>query len=259
MNYLSSSPDTATSESCNSSASSSVNNANNYQTINNNNNNNDDNEILNSLNNIDIDDFEDEFTPIDNSNSTKLAPIDLNLLNDDRVLQNLLTLEDSYTIQSNYFSYVQQEIKPWMRNVLSNWMLEVCDNQNVNEEVFVLAMSILDRFLSVQAISKRHLQLLGTVCMFIASKLRCSVSLNAETLVIYTDRSINLEELLNWEQFVLQKLHWDVCSITPNDYIPHLLARLSFLDNYTLKLVREYLTEVISLCSTGKYFFYFFC
>ena len=91
---------------------------------------------------------------------------------------------------------MQQEVKPWMRHVLANWMLEVCENQKCDQDVFVLAMSILDRFLSIQSISKRHLQLLGTVCMFISSKLRCSSCLNAEVLVIYTDRSITIDELL---------------------------------------------------------------
>ena len=185
LNY--SSPDTATSESCTSSANSSVTNT-NFNS-----------EIINSLNNIDIHDFENNIDNIItyNPNTNSKRPIiDFNLLNDERVLKNLLKLEDSYTIQCDYFKILQQEVKPWMRNVLANWMLEVCENQKCEEGVFVLAMNILDRFLSIQAISKRYLQLLGTVCMFIASKIRSSICLNAETLIIYTDRSINIEELL---------------------------------------------------------------
>ena len=118
------------------------------------------------------------------------------LLEDERVLKNLLSLEDYYRIQSNYFLYIQTEIKPWMRKVLASWMLDVCNNQSCADDVFVLAMNILDRFLSIQPIGKRHLQLLGTVCMFIASKLRSSVTLNAETLAIYTANSITIEDLL---------------------------------------------------------------
>lgn len=181
-----------------------------------------DDKLIDTLNNIDIEDYierdcvecnqneddddndNDECANLptvqhqlenDNLHLKKANIID-NLINDNRVLQNLLNIENNYCIQSNYFMYIQNEIKPWMRNVLANWMLEVCDNQRCEEDVFVLAMNILDRFLSVQLIGKRHLQLLGTVCMFIASKLRCAVSLNAETLVIYTDRSITIEEIL---------------------------------------------------------------
>jgi hypothetical protein len=118
------------------------------------------------------------------------------LLQDSRVLLNLLHVEDFYRIQSNYFVYVQSEIKPWMRKMLSSWMLDVCNNQSNDADVFVLAINILDRFLSMQPIGKRHLQLLGTVCMFIAAKLRGCDKFDAETLVIYTANSITIDELL---------------------------------------------------------------
>ncbi len=81
-----------------------------------------------------------------------------------------------------------------MVSVVLFW--KVCENQKCEDDVFVLAMNILDRFLSIQHISKRHLQLLGSVCMFIASKLRSAKPLSADTLVIYTDHSIFIEELL---------------------------------------------------------------
>jgi hypothetical protein len=128
--------------------------------------------------------------------SQKKIEIDLTLVDQDRTLNTLLNLEDYYRIDTNYFIHMQNEIKPWMRKMLATWMLEVCKNQGKEEDVFVLAMNMLDRFLSVQQIGKRHLQLLGTVCMFIASKLRSSTPLNAETLVIYTAESITIEELL---------------------------------------------------------------
>jgi hypothetical protein len=121
---------------------------------------------------------------------------DLNLLSNDRTLNSLLCLEDNYRLTSNYFLFIQNDIKPWMRKMLASWMLEVCKNQDKDEEVFVLSMNLLDRFLAIQTIGKRHLQLLGTVCMFIASKLKSSSQFNAETLVIYTANSITIEELL---------------------------------------------------------------
>ena len=53
----------------------------------------------------------------------------------------------------------------------------------------------MDRFLSVSPITKSRLQLLGAVCLFLASKLKESTPLTAEKLVLYTDRSINYDEL----------------------------------------------------------------
>lgn len=184
------------------------------------------------------------------SHAKQKAPNDFHLLEDDRNLASLFYLEDLYRLQSNYFSHIQTEIKPWMRKMLANWMLEVCKNQNQEADVFVTAMNILDRFLSLQAISKRHLQLLGTTCMFIAAKLRSSTQLNAETLVIYTANSISIEQLLDWEQMILAKLKWDINSITACDFIPILLTRLNIIEHKNIKSIRNYMDSLVTMCAT---------
>lgn len=53
----------------------------------------------------------------------------------------------------------------------------------------------MDRFLSVNPIGKSRLQLLGAVCLFLASKLKESNPLTADKLVLYTDRSISYDQL----------------------------------------------------------------
>jgi cyclin D2 len=176
--------------------------------------------------------------------------VDFTLLNDPRALDNLIFLEDYYRIQANYFVYIQTDIKAWMRKTLASWMLEVCKNQSTEEDIFCVAMNLLDRFLALQPIAKRHLQLLGTVCMFIAAKLKCSSNFSAETLCIYTANSISIEELLNWEQFVLQKLKWDVNAITPFDFVPFLLNKLGLLEHKSIGRVRHHLASFISVCAT---------
>jgi len=47
-------------------------------------------------------------------------------LDDDRILKNLMLTEERYTISSSYFKCFQTELKPHMRKVVANWMLEVC-------------------------------------------------------------------------------------------------------------------------------------
>lgn len=51
---------------------------------------------------------------------------DPNLLYDDRVLHNLLTIEERYLPQCSYFKCVQKDIQPFMRRMVATWMLEVC-------------------------------------------------------------------------------------------------------------------------------------
>lgn len=47
------------------------------------------------------------------------------LIQDDRVLQNLLALEDRYMPNPAYFKCVQTDIKRYMRKMVATWMLEV--------------------------------------------------------------------------------------------------------------------------------------
>ncbi|XP_017772713.1 PREDICTED: G1/S-specific cyclin-D2-like [Nicrophorus vespilloides] len=175
------------------------------------------------------------------------AYIDPNLLNQ-RVLNNLLKTEERYMSAS--FVNVQKEVTPHMRKIVAEWMMEVCDEQNRQDEVFPLAMNFLDRFLMVCCISKRQLQLLGTVCMLLASKLREPKPLLAETLVFYTDHSITKSDLWSWEVLVLSKLKWDIAAVTPQDFLSHILRRLPILSiGIPYELVNSHSKTLIALCA----------
>ena len=73
--------------------------------------------------------------------------------------------------------------------------VQVCEEQKCQEEVFPLAMNYVDRFLSVCPIRKSQLQLLGTACLLLSSKLRQPHGLATEDLVFYTDNSISIDDL----------------------------------------------------------------
>ncbi|XP_061773995.1 G1/S-specific cyclin-D2a isoform X2 [Nerophis ophidion] len=125
----------------------------------------------------------------------------------------------------------------------------VCEEQKCEEEVFPLAMNYLDRFLAVVPTKKCNLQLLGAVCMFLASKLKETRPLTAEKLCIYTDNSIRPQELLEWELVVLGKLKWNLAAVTPNDFIEHIVRRLPLPEDKQT-LIRKHVQTFIALCAT---------
>ncbi len=182
--------------------------------------------------------------------SVRRAYPDPVLLNDERVLRNLLEAEEKYTPCADYFAnQFQTEIRPFMRKMVAQWMFEVCEEQQCEEEVFPLAMNYLDRFLAVQRIPRKRFQLLGATCMFLASKLKDTIPLTAEKLVIYTDNSITLEQLLHFELIVLRKLKWDLSAITPHDFLEQILHRLPISNECSQKL-RRHAQTFIALCAT---------
>lgn len=75
---------------------------------------------------------------------------------------------------------------------------QVCEENKCQEEVFILAMNYMDRFLASTPIPRTQLQMLASACLLIASKLRePSVrGLPAEILVFYTDNSVTRRDLI---------------------------------------------------------------
>lgn len=182
------------------------------------------------------------------STSVQKSFLDTNLISDDRVLERLLKLEDHYIPRCDYFKIVQKEIKPYMRKLVVTWMFEVCEEQKCEDDVFPLAVNLLDRFLSVVSIRKTQLQLLGTACMFLSSKLKETIPLTADKLVIYTDNSVTLEELLNWEILILNKLRWDISAVVPNDFLEYLFNRMKLPECIEIDDIRKHTQTYISLC-----------
>ncbi|XP_067246941.1 G1/S-specific cyclin-D2b [Chanodichthys erythropterus] len=181
------------------------------------------------------------------------AQRDPNIFCDERVLQSLLTVEDRYVPQGPYFKRVQTDILPFMRRMVATWMLEVCEEEKCEEDVFPLAMNYLDRFLAAVPTRKCFLQLLGAVCLFLASKLKACQPLSARKLCMYTDNSITSQQLLEWELVVLSKLKWNLAAITPLDFIEHILHKLPFPEDRQA-LIRKHTQTFIALCATDHSF-----
>jgi cyclin D2 len=177
-------------------------------------------------------------------------------LDDERVLRNLLYTEDKYVLNSSYFNCVQNELKAHMRKIVASWMAEVCEEEQCQDEVFPLAVNIMDRFLALVEIRKNQLQLLGAVCLFLASKLRQTRPLCTKRLVEYTDYSITSKELLGWELVVLSRLKWDLAAITPNDFVSPILRRLPgwTKSKEILPHIKKHAQTFIALCAADYKF-----
>ncbi|XP_077816481.1 G1/S-specific cyclin-D1 isoform X1 [Macaca mulatta] len=175
---------------------------------------------------------------------------DANLLND-RVLRAMLKAEETCAPSVSYFKCVQKEVLPSMRKIVATWMLEVCEEQKCEEEVFPLAMNYLDRFLSLEPVKKSRLQLLGATCMFVASKMKETIPLTAEKLCIYTDNSIRPEELLQMELLLVNKLKWNLAAMTPHDFIEHFLSKMPEAEE-NKQIIRKHAQTFVALCATGR-------
>ncbi len=162
------------------------------------------------------------------------------LLGDHRVLANMLAAEQ----QQHYLRHGgllpgsaaaghsasgvlqhQPEIRPHMRKIVLDWMLEVCQDQRCQPQVFHLAANYLDRYLSGHLVAKRHLQAVGTACLMLASKYADYAPMTADHLSAYTDHSVGAGELTDyWEMRVLTGLRWELSAVTSQTFLDHLTA-----------------------------------
>ncbi|XP_072282521.1 G1/S-specific cyclin-D1-like [Pyxicephalus adspersus] len=165
------------------------------------------------------------------------------------VLEKLLTAQERYTPTPTYFQCVQREMHPYMRKMLTSWMLEVCEDLRCGEEVFPLAVNCLDRFLSLVPIEKRQLQLLGATCLLLASKLKESEGITTKSLCMYSDYSFTETEVQSMELLVLNKLKWDIVAVTPKDFLPYFMAMMR-LPAEKVEQVKKHTETFIALCTT---------
>ena len=119
---------------------------------------------------------------------------DIKQIKDVRILQNLLRNEERFLPTPDFLAN-QPMITPQMRQIVANWLLDIVQDGNNTSEVFCLAMNIMDRFLCTTKIHTTMYQLLGAVCLLIASKTREPLPIPGQTLIKNSDYSITAEEI----------------------------------------------------------------
>merc|ERR1712165_260885 len=136
-----------------------------------------------------------DFLDICMNNSVAVPASSDPVLTQDRVMSVMLGQEEMRKV--DYFSNVQPELRPHIRRIVTDWMLEVCEDQEAGTEVFLLAVHYLDTFLSSTSIRKSQFQLAAATCLLIASKmLPHSTPFLTSSLVDYTDNCYTKQEIV---------------------------------------------------------------
>ncbi|XP_054262873.1 G1/S-specific cyclin-D3-like [Macrosteles quadrilineatus] len=186
--------------------------------------------------------------------SESVADLDPTIFSDRRVLDNLLTEESRYIPRCNYFATVQTGLLPFMRKVVATWMMEVCEEERCESQVFSIAVNLLDRFLCEVRVDKTQLQMVACVCLLVASKVRQCHALSVHKLEHYTDYSVSSDQIRQFEVVLLAHLRWDLSAVTGYDLVDHVMERITWSrDQYPL--VRRHAKTLVDLCYLEPYLF----
>jgi cyclin A len=98
----------------------------------------------------------------------------------------------------------QSDINSAMRTILIDWLIEVADEYKLNDETLFLCIQYVDRFLSTVNVTRSKLQLLGTTCMYIASKYEEMYPPALDEFSFITDNTYETKHILRMEQIIMK-------------------------------------------------------
>ncbi|KAK6204438.1 G2/mitotic-specific cyclin [Scheffersomyces amazonensis] len=153
-------------------------------------------------------------------------------------------LEQRMLPDSEYL-FKQRHLKPKMRSILVDWLVEMHLKFRLLPESLFLAINIMDRFMSLEVVQIDKLQLLATGSLFIAAKYEEVFSPSVKNYAYFTDGSYTEEEILQAEKYILTILNFDLNYPNPMNF----LRRISKADEYDVqsRTLGKYLLEVTAI------------
>lgn len=146
------------------------------------------------------------------------------------------------TLPNPNYLFEQTQLKPKMRSILVDWLVEMHQKFRLLPETLFLAINIMDRFMSVESVQIDKLQLLATGSLFIAAKYEEVFSPSVKNYAYFTDESYTEDQILQAEKYILTILNFDLNYPNPMNF----LRRISKADDYDVQLrtLGKYLLEI---------------
>ncbi|XP_047058326.1 cyclin-A3-2-like [Lolium rigidum] len=145
---------------------------------------------------------------------------------------------------TDYMSRTGQ-VQPSWRAILVDWLVEVADEFNFPADTLHLAVSYVDRFLSVGAIVTRELQLLGATSMFLAAKYESDECTHkAKDYCYVTDNSYTEQQVVKMEAHILHLLNFEMGSPTARTFLRRYVTICPRGDVRKLEFLCSYLADL---------------
>ncbi|KAM7015078.1 G2/mitotic-specific cyclin-B2-like isoform 2-T2 [Tautogolabrus adspersus] len=124
------------------------------------------------------------------------------------IYKYLHVLEVEQAVRANYMQ--GYEITERMRALLVDWLVQVHSRFQLLQETLYLTVAVLDRFLQVQPVSRRKLQLAGVTAMLVACKYEEMYAPEVGDFAYITDNAFTKSQILEMEQLVLRSLNFQL-------------------------------------------------
>ncbi|KAJ8538130.1 hypothetical protein K7X08_014670 [Anisodus acutangulus] len=163
-----------------------------------------------------------------------------------------MEIEEKRRPLPDYLEKFQKDVSANMRGILVDWLVEVAEEYKLLSDTLYLTVSYLDRFLSMNAITRQKLQLLGVSSMLIAAKYEEISPPHAEDFCYITDNTYTKEEVMKMEADVLKSLKFEMGNPTVKTFLRRITG-VAQEDNKTPNLQLEFLGYYLSELSILDY------
>ena len=135
----------------------------------------------------------------------------------------------------------QKEINDQMRSILVDWIIDVHHKFGFTDETLFMTILIIDRYSSLEEITRIKYQCLGITALMIACKHEEINVPKVEDFIYITDNAYTKEEVFKMENDVLSKLNFSLLYPSPIKFYEYLSIHFNFSKKY--HMLGKYLME----------------
>ena len=159
------------------------------------------------------------------------------------IYYNLLNEENIGIYPQAKYNYMddQSEINERMRGILIDWLIEVHFKFGFTDETLYMTVSIIDRYLSSNSVTKKNLQLLGITSLFISCKHEEIDVPKINDFTYITNNAYDKNEVIQMEDDILKFLKFNLLYPSPIKFFEYLSLHFNF--NKKMHMMGKYLME----------------
>ena len=135
----------------------------------------------------------------------------------------------------------QKEINDQMRSILVDWIIDVHHKFGFTDETLFMTILIIDRYCSIENVTRIKYQCLGITALMIACKHEEINVPKVEDFIYITDNAYTKEEVFQMENDVLDKLNFSLLYPSPIKFYEYLSLHFNFSKKYYM--LGKYLME----------------
>ncbi|KAM3199731.1 G2/mitotic-specific cyclin-2 isoform X1 [Capsicum annuum] len=161
--------------------------------------------------------------------------------------------ESSSCAPPNYMEQ-QFDINERMRAILIDWLIEVHYKFELMEETLYLTVNLVDRFLAIQQVVRKKLQLVGVTALLLACKYEEVTVPVVEDLILISDNAYTRKEVLEMEKLMVNTLQFNLSVPTAYVFMNRFLKAAQSDKKVTMNLLANTklsLREMITLIVTS--------